>query len=67
MSFVFPRDLLQEYPSGEPGMFVDTKGVIKRRQSKNDRQYNSQMKDKMTNNDLQNTKTPQRTTRTPGD
>ena len=35
--------------------FEDTKGVIKRRKSKNDRQYNGQKeKGKMTNNDLRN-------------
>jgi hypothetical protein len=35
--------------------FEDTKGVIKRRKSKKDRQYNGQMKkDKNANDDLQN-------------
>jgi hypothetical protein len=35
--------------------FEDTKGVIRSRKSKKDRQYNVRKKrDKMTNNDLQN-------------
>jgi hypothetical protein len=33
----------------------DTKGVIRNRKSKNDRQYNGKTKDKRTNNNLQNT------------
>jgi hypothetical protein len=38
-------------------MFEDTKGIIKSRNSKKDRQYNDQKKkNKRTNNDLQNTK-----------
>ena len=37
-------------------MFVDTKGVIRNRNSKKDRQHNGQKKkNKRTNNDLQNT------------
>ena len=47
--------------------FEDTKGVIKIRKSKKDRQHNSQKKkDKRTNNDLQNIthKTKDRVTRT---
>ena len=37
-------------------MFEDTKEVIQSRKLKNDRQYNGQKKkDKMTNNDIQNT------------
>jgi hypothetical protein len=36
--------------------FEDTKGITRSHKSKNDRQYNGQKtKDKMTNNDLQNT------------
>ena len=48
--------------------FEDTKGVIKIRKSKKDRQHNGQKKkDKRTNNDLQNIthKTKDRVTRTP--
>ena len=46
--------------------FEDTKGVIKIRKSKNDRQHNAQKKKyKRTNNDLQNIhKTKDRVTRT---
>ena len=35
--------------------FEDTKGVIRSRKSKKDRQYNGKKKDKRTNNNLQNT------------
>jgi hypothetical protein len=48
--------------------FVDTKGVIRSRKSKKDRQHNGQKKKyKMTNNVLQNNthKTKDRVTRTP--
>ena len=48
--------------------FEDTKGVIKIRKSKKDRQHNGQKKrNRRTNNDLQNTthKTKDRVTRTP--
>jgi hypothetical protein len=34
--------------------FEDTKGVIRSCKSKNDKQYQEQKKDKITNNDLQN-------------
>ena len=38
-------------------MFEDTKGTIRSRKSKNDRQHNDQKtKDKRTNNDIQNIK-----------
>ena len=49
-------------------MFVDTKGVIRNRNSKKDRQHNGQKKkNKRTNNDLQNTtqKTKNQATWTP--
>jgi hypothetical protein len=49
-------------------IFEDTKGVIRIRKSKKDRQHNGQKKkDKRTNNDLQNTthKPKDRATRTP--
>jgi len=48
--------------------FEDTKGVIRSRKSKKNRQYNGQKKkDKRTNNDLQNTtqKTKDRVTQNP--
>ena len=47
--------------------FEDTKGVIRIRKSKKDRQHNGQKRDKRTNNDLQNTtqKTKDRVTTTP--
>jgi hypothetical protein len=48
--------------------FEDNTGVIKIRKAKMDRQhYGQQLKDKITNNDLQNTaqKTKDRATRTP--
>ena len=48
--------------------FEDTKGIIRIRKSKKNRQHNDQKKkDKITNNDLQNTtqKTKDRAPRTP--
>ena len=43
------------FESFESEEFEDTKGVIRIRKSKKDRQYNGQMKqDKRRNNDLQN-------------